>query len=101
MPVTGFAAGAGGNHGDMATYTLNEAAVAHARELIDARQYVLDSDWGDVQPSADDENAYLESHSWDDYARVAPRPDRGRHRRDQGALRVRLRRLPPGPPHRA
>ena len=31
---------------------------------------------------------------------LAPRPHRGRQRRDQGALRVRLRRLPPGPPHR-
>jgi len=29
---------------------------------------MLDSDWGDVQPSADVENAYLESHSWDEYA---------------------------------
>ena len=52
----------------MASYSLNRAAVAHARGLIDARQYVLDSVWGDVQPAADDENAYLESHSWDDYA---------------------------------
>ena len=30
----------------MAKYLLNEAAVAKARSLIDARQYVLDSDWG-------------------------------------------------------
>jgi hypothetical protein len=52
----------------MASYALNEAAVANARRLIDARQYVLDSDWGEVQPRADDENAYLESHSWDEYA---------------------------------
>jgi hypothetical protein len=52
----------------MASYTLNERAVAHARELIDARQYVLDSDWGDVQPSADDENRFLASHTWDEYA---------------------------------
>ena len=42
--------------------------MAHARRLIDAHQYVLESVWGDVQPSADDENAFLESHSWDDYA---------------------------------
>ena len=34
-------------------------AVAHARKLIDAKQYVLDSDWGEVAPTADDENAYL------------------------------------------
>jgi len=52
----------------MASYTVNEAAVANARRLIDARQYVLDSDWGEVQPRADDQNAYLESHSWDEYA---------------------------------
>jgi hypothetical protein len=51
----------------MATYDVNPAAVAHARRLIDARQYVLDSDWGEVQPRADAENAYLERHSWDDY----------------------------------
>ena len=38
------------------------AAVAHARELIDARQYVLRSDWGDAQPRAEQENAYLEHH---------------------------------------
>jgi hypothetical protein len=52
----------------MATYTVNKAAVAHARKLIDGKQYVLDSDWGDVQPKAADENAYLESHSWEQYA---------------------------------
>jgi hypothetical protein len=52
----------------VASYSVNERAVARARELIDARQYVLRSSWGDVQPSADDENAYLESHSWDEYA---------------------------------
>ena len=52
----------------MASYAVNPAAVEHARRLIDARQYVLDSDWGDVQPSAAQENAYLERHSWQDYA---------------------------------
>ncbi|MBA2298771.1 MAG: hypothetical protein H0W14_12130 [Actinobacteria bacterium] len=51
-----------------ATYSLNEQAVARARKLIDSQQYVLDSVWGDVQPSAEDENDFLESHSWDDYA---------------------------------
>ncbi|MCD6021713.1 MAG: hypothetical protein K0R20_1423 [Actinomycetia bacterium] len=52
----------------MASYSVNKRAVARARELIDAHRYVLESTWGDVQPSAEDENAYLESHSWDDYA---------------------------------
>jgi len=36
--------------------------------MIDARQYVLDSDWGDVQPNAETENAFLESHTWDEYS---------------------------------
>jgi hypothetical protein len=52
----------------MATYTLNRSAVARARRLIDARQYVLDSDWGEVQPTAEDENRYLRTHSWDEFA---------------------------------
>jgi hypothetical protein len=52
----------------MASYTLNRRAVAHARKLIEARQYVLDSDWGEVAPTADDENAFLKTHSWDEYA---------------------------------
>ena len=51
----------------MASYTVNRKAVTKARELIDARQYVLDSEWGEVQPKADDENAFLEAHSWADY----------------------------------
>jgi hypothetical protein len=52
----------------MARYTVNDRAVARAERLIDARQYVLDSDWGESQPSADDENAYLARHTWDEYA---------------------------------
>jgi hypothetical protein len=53
----------------VSSYAVNERAVKHAEELIDKRQYVLDSDWGDVQPKAAQENDYLESHSWDDYAK--------------------------------
>jgi hypothetical protein len=52
----------------MARYSVNRRAVARARKLIDARHYVLDSDWGESQPSAEDENAFLKSHSWDEYA---------------------------------
>jgi hypothetical protein len=51
----------------MAKYLVNERAVEHARSLIEARQYVLDSDWGDVQPRAAAENAFLERHSWEEY----------------------------------
>jgi hypothetical protein len=52
----------------MASYSVNERGVAKARELIEARQYVLDSEWGEVQPRAADENAFLEAHGWDEYA---------------------------------
>ncbi|MFN3005425.1 hypothetical protein [Mycolicibacterium wolinskyi] len=52
----------------MAKYALNESAVEFARELIESRQYVLDSDWGEVQPRADTQNSYLENHDWDAYA---------------------------------
>ena len=52
----------------MASYALNEPAVARARKLIEGRQYVLDSDWGDVQPRAEAENAFLEAHAWAEYA---------------------------------
>src|ERR1700674_3159218 len=52
----------------MAEYTVNRRAMAHARRLIDARRYILNSDWGEAQPSAEDENAYLESRSWDEFA---------------------------------
>ena len=52
----------------MASYDVNPAAVAHARQLIDNKQYVLDSDWGELQPDARAQNAYLERHTWEEYA---------------------------------
>jgi hypothetical protein len=52
----------------MASYTVNDHAVAYAKKLIDARQYVLRSEWGEVQPTAAVENAFLEAHSWDEYS---------------------------------
>jgi hypothetical protein len=51
----------------MASYSVNKAGVAKARALIDAKQYVLDSDWGAVQPRADDENRNLKTHSFEEY----------------------------------
>jgi hypothetical protein len=52
----------------VASYELNPAAVERARALIDSRQYVLDSDWGAVQPRAEAENAFLARHSFEEYA---------------------------------
>jgi hypothetical protein len=72
-----------GQDAGVATYSLNERAVARARRLIEARQYVLESDWGSVQPRAEQQNAA--SHSWEEYAEwhlgsrtargTGPRPD--------------------------
>ena len=52
----------------MASYSLNKGALEHARELIDARRYVLRSDWGERQPRAADQNRFLKTHGWDEYA---------------------------------
>ena len=52
----------------MAEYTVNRRGVAKARKLIKARRVVLDSSWGDVQPKAADENAFLKAHAWQEYA---------------------------------
>jgi hypothetical protein len=51
----------------MASYTVNDRAVAKARALIEAHQFVVRSEWREAQPSADEENAYLEAHGWDGY----------------------------------
>jgi monoamine oxidase len=60
--------GTAGQNAVMASYSVNPDAVARARQLIDSRQYVLVSDWGKVQPGAAEQNAFLESHSWEEYA---------------------------------
>ena len=39
----------------MASYRVNDAAVAKARDLIEGRQYVVKGEWRAAQPSADDE----------------------------------------------
>ena len=52
----------------MPSYSVNESAVARARQFIEARQYVLQSNWREAQPRADAENEFLESHSWAQYA---------------------------------
>ncbi|MBB5873518.1 hypothetical protein F4553_006952 [Allocatelliglobosispora scoriae] len=52
----------------MAKYELNDAAVEHARDLIDKKQYVLESNWGDSQPDAEAQNAFLDKHTFAEYA---------------------------------
>lgn len=51
----------------MARYAVNDAGVERARALIDARQYVLQSTWNEVQPDAAAQNAYLDKHGFEAY----------------------------------
>lgn len=53
----------------MARYEVNHEAVNWIEQMIDRRQYVVRSEWNEVQPHAEAENAYLERHGWDGYAR--------------------------------
>ncbi len=53
----------------MAKYAVNPEAVDFIRGLIQRKQYVLDSEWGEVQPDAAAQNAYLQKHPWPEYAR--------------------------------
>jgi hypothetical protein len=70
LPVAGgaFRMGRVGYGTDMASYSVNEAGRRRAEELIRHRQYVVRSEWGEAQPRAAQENAFLEAHSWSDYA---------------------------------
>jgi hypothetical protein len=52
----------------VATYTVNKQGIAKARQLIDTHQYRVRSRWADVQPRAAEQNTFLKSHGWDDYA---------------------------------
>jgi sugar phosphate isomerase/epimerase len=45
----------------MPKYEVNQQAVAHARQLIDARRYVIRSRWQEAQPSTRDQNIFLKS----------------------------------------
>ena len=51
----------------MPKYTVNPKGVEKAKRLIESRQYVLESEWGEVQPRAADENRFLESHFFEEY----------------------------------
>jgi hypothetical protein len=52
----------------MASYTVNRRGVKKARALIDASHYVVRSNWGDRQPSTEEQNRFLGSHGWDEYS---------------------------------
>ena len=47
---------------------LNKQAEKKAGALIDARQYVKDSDWSQAQPGTEAENDFLDRHDWEAFA---------------------------------
>jgi hypothetical protein len=68
---------------------LNEKAFEHAKDLIKAGRYVLDNrdDWSEHQPTADQENRFIEAHGFAEYARwylgvddEEPEDTKGRYR---------------------
>ncbi|MEJ3656028.1 hypothetical protein WEH80_23985 [Actinomycetes bacterium KLBMP 9759] len=52
----------------MPTYRVNDRAVKHARELIDAGDYDDTTEWSDAAPSADDGNKEIDQDGFDDFA---------------------------------
>jgi hypothetical protein len=52
----------------MAEYRVNRAGVAKAKALIDAGQVVPRSRWNEVQPRAAQQNEFLRTHPWKEYA---------------------------------
>lgn len=50
---------------------LNEAGFDHAKKLVDEDHYVNDQRdaWSDDQPSAEEENEFIEAHGFHEYAK--------------------------------
>lgn len=50
------------------TIRVNQRGVEHARNLIKGRQYELESDWSEAQPSTQEENEFIEENGWEAYS---------------------------------
>ncbi len=64
---------------------LNQDGVNHARKLIEAGKYVVDSDWSDSQPSASEENKFIKQNGWEAYANwhLAYDPDQNKNTKER------------------
>jgi hypothetical protein len=53
------------------TVKLNREALEHARSLVKAGKVARDERdaWSEHAPTADEENAFIEKHGWDEYAK--------------------------------
>jgi hypothetical protein len=47
----------------------NQDAVEHAQNLIKGRQYEWSSDWSEAQPSAEEENRFIDRNGWEAFAK--------------------------------
>jgi hypothetical protein len=47
----------------------NQDAVDHAQNLIQGRQYERNSDWSVAQPSAEEENRFIDENGWEAFAK--------------------------------
>ena len=63
----------------MPSYRVNDAGVAHARELIDAGEYDDTTEWSKAAPSAAEENTERDDEGQEGYAQwhLAVDPDKG------------------------
>ena len=48
---------------------LNQQAVEHAQNFIKGRQYERNSDWSEAQPSAQEENNFIDANGWEAFAK--------------------------------
>jgi hypothetical protein len=51
------------------TYRVNDAALEHARRLIDEGRFDWDTSWSDAAPSTDEGNEVIEAEGHDGYGR--------------------------------
>jgi hypothetical protein len=48
---------------------VNQEAVEYAENLIKGRQYDKNSDWSEAQPSAEEENRFIDENGWEAFAK--------------------------------
>ena len=48
---------------------LNQEALEYAQDLIKGRQYEKNSDWSEAQPSAEEENKFIDENGWEAFAK--------------------------------
>jgi hypothetical protein len=74
--LRGFESGYADKHGEQIgreeptiAIRVNQEAVEHAENLIKGRQYERNSDWSEAQPSAEDENRFIDENGWEAFAK--------------------------------